>query len=392
MSSGRRPLTIAGVLALTVVMLCATAAAAQAAPEWVIEGATHTELGIESETVSDAGGAWTIEVPKLGLTLKCTGQTGMGTISPAGKGSATVELTGCTVSPGGETCTVVTPIKFSLKTELVAAGESIYEKVAGSGETMATIGFSGKGCVLPKSVKITGSAAASVGKEESTQTLTFSGAAATETKAQLFWGVSTATLSGTTKLKLSGANTGKALGAVLVNTALCSESEVSCAAANTFAPNNEFEAKPDMTTIDFTQGGTNFSCTSGILLGRNMAERDEPLGMTFSEWGFGGCNNQCAIFGLNIEGVAVLRANPLSAGNGRLTLLKPLIETKCEGDWCRFEKPTAVLKFEGGEPAKIKPEAVPLSLKKIIEGTCPATLTWTATYRVFGLVKVYVTR
>jgi hypothetical protein len=193
-------------------------AACAQADEWTIEQDTLAGLGIAKETTSSTGGAFELSVPKLSLTIKCTSESGTGTVTEEAQDSDSMTLSGCSVSGAEKTCTVKSPgksagvLSAALTTQFleeeVAEVEKYYDKAA----LTMVVELTGEKCSLPAKTEVKGTTAREVpapGEESKERTEKFSKAIAEESKvAGLTFGTSAAFLSGQNTERPSGTYSG----------------------------------------------------------------------------------------------------------------------------------------------------------------------------------------
>lgn len=207
-------------LALTaLISLAALAPAAEAAPEWKIEGKQlFAYVPPEAPLSASASESFALEVPWYSTTIKCSAlASSSGHILKGGSSQAALKLSTCALSGPPfvtETCKLVEPLELSVKGSLVEHSSSYYNlfQAATAGKPLATIKFKeGTECPLPLSNELTGTF---VGALEATEQvkhpLTLS---ATVSKLfgldSLAFGGHPASLTGKATLSLGGGHTGK---------------------------------------------------------------------------------------------------------------------------------------------------------------------------------------
>jgi hypothetical protein len=208
----------APIAAFFIVLIVALVAvdSAQAA-EWEISEEPLESLKITKETTSSSGGTFELLVSKPKLTIKCTSESGVGTIAAGGSASATMTLSGCVVvgaekgcpvsSPGTETghLSASTTSKF-LEREIGETAK-FYDSLS---VTMTVV--SSESCAFFEKSTVSGIAVAAVpklGEGAVKRKLKFSQAIAEESGvASLTFGKSTAFFAGELEMQISGAYAG----------------------------------------------------------------------------------------------------------------------------------------------------------------------------------------
>jgi RHS repeat-associated protein len=196
------PFTSLLAMALAAAALCASSAPAAV---WTIGGKTLAELGLKEETVISTAAPFSIEVPALKLKIECE-EKGSGKVISPGTDEATMELSKCKVVEI-KSCTVVEPVVFKGKTELVKKAGIVYDILGAKEVELGTLKFvKGTGCPLPLELKFKGTTAGQLGLEEAVKSpLKFSKAIAESAGTSMLAGANAAFFNGTSNRELSGA-------------------------------------------------------------------------------------------------------------------------------------------------------------------------------------------
>jgi len=208
-------ITCMAVLGVTAV----SAAAAQASTTWQVGGSTLPEG--KTANIKSSGGPFTLEVPELPATIRCSTESNTGTIfnkknakgELQGFDTATVNFTGCVVVGFEKVCTVTEPITTNTNTELITVGGVIYDKFTSTTGVFTTITIKGASCPLLGSYNVTGNTAGKVGPAAVKATLEFSKSISSASGTQLLFEGLKAYLTGTSIQELTGEYAGKTLGA-----------------------------------------------------------------------------------------------------------------------------------------------------------------------------------
>jgi hypothetical protein len=183
-------------------LMAVSAGAAQAAPEWYVNGSTLTT----TLQVTSTGGPFELST-KIGSTnvvIKCTTESNVGTIDngtnvtgeTGGTDAATITFSGCSI-PVAPAC-VVPNISASVGTHLKEVGGKIYDIFRpATGTVFATIVV--EGCALEGEFEVKGTTAgldSEASTEKKAHTLAFSGANSTAAGTALTFGGNAATLTG----------------------------------------------------------------------------------------------------------------------------------------------------------------------------------------------------
>jgi hypothetical protein len=197
------------------------------AEEWMIEQDTLGGLGISKETTSSSGGAFELSVPKLSLTIKCTSESGTGTVTEEAKDSDSMTLNGCAVAGAEKTCTVKSPGKIAgvlsatLTTTFLEEEEVEGEKYYDKASLTMVVEITGEACAYPEKTEVKGTTAREVpapGEEAKERTEKFSKAITEESGvAGLTFGTSPAYLSGQNTERASGPHVGAPVGVTPVS-------------------------------------------------------------------------------------------------------------------------------------------------------------------------------
>jgi hypothetical protein len=180
-----------------------------------------------------------------------------------------------------------------------------------------------------------------------------------------------------------------------LRTTLCKSSSGSpyCAIADRYPSETSIEASS--TSVAFTSGLANFSCTESAIGAKSKEAAGEPLSMTLSTWSFAKCTTSgggsCTVTTESLPGSASLAWSKES--EGALSVPsggegQPLLKAKC-GELldCAYVLPGASLK--GGSPAQLA--IAEGSLTKKTGFFCPKTTTIkAATYTVNSPKPLYV--
>jgi hypothetical protein len=220
----RHAMKLTGLLSLAVMALAVFSATAQAKEEFTIGGKTFAELKITEETVSaEAVGAATLLPLFMGIEIKC-GMRALDNIVMLGtQMHGLLDWSGCTMLEdiGGQLAEIPNCPVANFTTRFLAVVRSVPGAVfllfqPTEKGTFGTIKIGGESeeCALPKEMKITGSYMAELGKESIKQTIKPGLESELFPEDVLKMGASKAKLTDTLVLSLSGANKGKAWGAI----------------------------------------------------------------------------------------------------------------------------------------------------------------------------------
>ena len=184
------------------------------ADEWTIEDQTLASLEITKESTSTSGGAFELTVPKIGLTIKCTSESGTGELTEEAKDSDSMTLSGCKVAGAEATCTVKSPgksagvLSATLTTHFLEKEVGEVDKYYDEAGVTMVVEITGKGCGYPEKTEVKGTTAREVptpGEESEERTEKFSKAITEESGvAGLVFGTNPAFLSGQNTERASG--------------------------------------------------------------------------------------------------------------------------------------------------------------------------------------------
>jgi hypothetical protein len=230
------------VIGLALMAVCAFAAvsagAAQAAPQWKIEGTTLPVGTTQEVEISAVTTPFTLEVVGLGINLKCTNIDGKGTINNVTTSGVTtgedaipagVVFTGCEVENAPAKCqvdstsstgvtgaigTITTePVTTKLKTVAGEVYDVFSPPASGVFARIMISAKEGQSCAVSGNYEVKGTAAQTLGSEAIELSSTFSAATATAAGTALTFGGKAATLTGVADFKLIKTNVGKKWGA-----------------------------------------------------------------------------------------------------------------------------------------------------------------------------------
>lgn len=179
-------------------------------------------------------------------------------------------------------------------------------------------------------------------------------------------------------------------------TVLCNESTTTCPAANTYPGGTSIEAKLKAETSVKFKGSFSSTCSQSTLAGKSTAEVGESVpveitGLTIS------CSSPCkAVEAKNLPYSS--QAAKTEGGNGTLTVNSsesgtPAI-TFSECSWgtsCTFSLSNMALAANGGNPAQLVANEVPLSLTEGMSFFCGKTIKFNATYEVTAPKPMFLT-
>jgi hypothetical protein len=327
-----------------------------------LKEATTARFELGGSTIECSESSWSGETTTDGTPL-------LGKITSMKYGGCMLGATKCTV----------TPINLPYKTEFSATeggNGTMAMKSGGAGEpgVAAECGFSLK-CNFTKepSLPFTGGKPASIAAKE--VTMNRSG---TVCPKEARWTSTYVVVNPNGNVSMSRGKT-----------SLCNSNELTCAAGNTYAKETPVEASLEAgTKAVFAREVLTVECTGASMEAKTMEESNQPLALEMGEFFASGCNNSCSI-AMATGAVGKLRAT--GSGNGTLTLEPIVIWTLCPVE-CVYRKASAILDVIGGNPAKVKAVAEPLSRENPpSEPLCSENLTWTATYSVSSPKPMYLT-
>ncbi len=181
--------------------------------EWLVEGTTMAARGLSQESVAGSGGPITLSGKLLGqaFEMSCT-PSSSGSILKGGGGEGSLTLSGCAVAKPSSACTVPASIVLAAKSELFfQLGHVLYERFRpASGTSFAS--FAVSKCAVAGTYPLKGLFAAQIDSslgEAVERPRGFSLAINEAAASGLVLGVNAASLTGSLKYHLSGANAGK---------------------------------------------------------------------------------------------------------------------------------------------------------------------------------------
>jgi hypothetical protein len=385
----------------------AVAGAQASASEWMIEGATLSELGLKEETLKLSGGAVTLAVPSKSLTIKCKALSGTGKILKEGSAEMTPTLTGCAVSEPAS-CTVGETVKIETKLHMIEVRGVHYEQLEPitEGGSMATVVLKGEKCALAGESQLKGSAAGEMsmaqGKElplklSEAISKTVNKELTEESKSELALTLfkQTAFISGEVIAALSGKNAGLEWQQAAF-TKLCAASPGfanTCSAENTYAEGTLLKLEKENSMI-FELGFVTTTCTGSFLEAGTLSGGAAPLRALLAAAEFTGCNNGCTI---TWTGTGKVSLAATALGDGKFGIQGIELKFGCGGTVCIYGGGALSFeRFSGGPFGPLQPRVssgiVPVRLlKKAGSGApCAATATWKSTEPVFGSVQYKV--
>jgi hypothetical protein len=226
MSHRKHGLKALGLSFLVVLGLMAfSAAGAQAAGEYDVNGHTLTELGLSEESITGEGVAGTtslllVQLPGLHILIHCSLLHATGKILLGGVSHGTITFSTCHTKINGSfepECDPIEPIIANVLNNLILHGSPtatyILFEGSGAGSLFTTLVFP-EGCLfIPEEVEITGSVvtecltvACSTSNATHKITPNNSGLFPSD---RLFFGATEATFTGEAELKLSGIHSGQ---------------------------------------------------------------------------------------------------------------------------------------------------------------------------------------
>jgi hypothetical protein len=350
----RTSLLVIGVLA-ALALGATQASAASVTDQWLVEGETFSELGIEEEEVEVTGGSLAIAIPSLKITIECATVEGTGKVKSGGTGELSLSLSKCKTI-GSKACEVTKPIVIKEKSMLIRAGGSYYEEFSPQEAALGTAYF-GEECALGEEVPIKGSVAGEAplgGEVEST--LNFSQAITEavneslgeekESTLELSIVKHTAFFSGKLKTVLSGAHSGGEW-VLAPRTTLCKMAPVG---RNQCAEGQLWEAGTtiwlqQVVEMRFKIGLAEFNCISSVLEGTTSVEEGNPLTGTLTTVAFTGCS-ECSVEPLSASYPVEFYTR--GAGNGAMFIMRPRFKFICPGGNCVYSDTDVVLRLIAG--------------------------------------------
>lgn len=393
------------ILALSILLvLLGTASIAQA--EWLDKGETFEEAGVKEEGITGSGGVFKFKVAALNVTYKCSKASSTGKVAQGGTDKETLKFTECKVFDSKEVelkaCSIVEPVTFEAKTELVEVEGVVYDKFTPSNEkSFGTIKFKSEECALGSEVVVSGSTAAQLKEEELVeQPFVFSEKASSATKTSLLFGKSTAIVEGTLNQALSEGQKGNEWQGTVVTTALCrTNALMTCAAPEIFARFSAIESALEGTSkavLKLTGTALEPQCSKSILNSESLTKRAQPVLLKVLNFTLEECNEACTASETTIGPAAsALRAIQGEFPNGNLTFAKTKIKLVCGGlvpRTCVYEQTNLVEKMLGGANAKIKVNEAEISRTSGMEAVCGSSAKWTGNYLVSAVAPLYVTK
>lgn len=414
------------ILAVATMAFCSQIAVAQALThDWAIqaeveleggkisENETFSEFGLSEESLTlSAGKSFKMSVPGLKSTLECKKTEGSGALVKGGSNSLKAALSSCKILEN-ESCKVTEPLVFTVKTELVLVGNSLYEKIVPltEGKALATLQLTGALCTLPKESAITGAVAAEMPtKALSSQTLKMSEALTKkvnegltkESKAEykLKFGEQTAFVEAELLAKLAGAHSEAAWLDDPVPVLCQTAGVATCPAGKSYAGGTtvKFESEAEskftyeVTIAPKSAMKIEVACKTVKFEGTTSTTLVKPRGyMTVANY------EECGGCSVAKSGNPYFRFTtgvPLAPGNGELLLNLMKVKILCQGKFCEYDLniPASPITFSvaGGAPAKAE-DAAAASMSLVNAGSdpgvCSATGTWQGVTGVGGVLK-----